>query len=152
MRTAECLLLVLLLGLDGRHGDTVQVTLSTLGDAATSLVLVLLQNTNLLQRLHDLPVDRSGGVDVVRWARTTVLDGAVDLSQTTDTDGLAHVNVTSDGGGTDVVPVFVSNQSSVRVGKLFFLGCFCKSNSPVDALRGQLVGVGGLDGINPSCR
>jgi len=99
------LLVVLLLGLDGGHGDTVQVTLAGLGDAAATLLLVLLEDTDLLERLHDLAVDGAGGVDVVRWAGTAVLWRAVDLPEAADTDGLAEVDVAGDGGGADVVPL-----------------------------------------------
>jgi len=59
---------------------TVQITLSTLCDATTSLLLILLQDTNLLKCLHYLTVNTSGGIDVVGWARTTVSGGAVNLS------------------------------------------------------------------------
>lgn len=105
-RVGERLLvvLVLLLGLDGGLGDTVQVTLAGLGDAAATLVLVVLKDTNLGKRLADLAVNGAGGVDVVGRARATVLGATVDLAQTADTDGLAHVDVTGDSGGTDVVP------------------------------------------------
>lgn len=40
-------------------------------------------------------------------AGAAVLGGTVDLAQTADTDGLAHVDVTGDGSGADVVPVNV---------------------------------------------
>lgn len=96
--------ILLLLLVDGGLGDPVQIPLATLRDAAAALVLVLLEHADLLQRLHHLAVDGPGGVDVVGRAGTTVLGGAVDLAQTANTDGLAHVDVTGDGGGTDVVP------------------------------------------------
>ena len=109
------LLLVLLLGLDGGHGDTVQVTLAGLGDAAATLLLVLLENTDLLERLHDLAVNGSGGVDVVGWAGTAVLWRTVNLPETADTDGLAEVDVAGDSGGADVIPfVFVSRLLSIH--------------------------------------
>jgi hypothetical protein len=41
---------------------------------------------------------------VVRGTRATVLGATVDLAETADTDGLAHVDVAGDSGGTDVVP------------------------------------------------
>lgn len=102
---SSLLVVILLLSLEGGHGDTVQVTLAGLGDTATALVLVLLEHVDLLEGLHDLTVDGAGGVDVVARAHTPVLDAAVDLPQTADTDGLAHVDVTGDGGGADVEPV-----------------------------------------------
>lgn len=101
----KSLLVVLLLSLEGGHGDTVQVTLAGLGDTATALVLVLLEHVDLLEGLHDLAVDGAGGVDVVARAHTPVLDAAVDLPQTADTDRLAHVDVAGNGGGADVEPV-----------------------------------------------
>lgn len=101
----KSLLVILLLSLEGGHGDTVQVTLAGLGDTATALVLVLLEHVDLLEGLHDLAVDGAGGVDVVAWAHTPVLDAAVDLPHAADADGLAHVDVAGDGGGADVEPV-----------------------------------------------
>lgn len=104
VETCLLVILVLLLSLDGGLGDTVQVTLALLSDAATTLVLVLLEDTNLLEGLHDLSVDRAGGVDVVRWARATVLGATVNLPETPNTDGLAHVDVAGDGSSADVEP------------------------------------------------
>jgi hypothetical protein len=48
----------------------------------------------------------------------------VNLAETANTDGLAEVDVTGNGGSTDVVPVGV--------------------------LRRELVGGGGLDSVNPT--
>lgn len=41
---------------------------------------------------------------MVVGAGAAVLGRAVDLAETANTDGLAEVDVTSDSGGTDVVP------------------------------------------------
>jgi len=108
-----------------RHELTVQITLSGLGNSATSLILVTLKDTDLLKRLHDLAVDRAGGIDVVGWAGATVAGGAVDLAKTADTDGLAEVDVAGDGGGAHV--------------------------EPVDGLRWELLGWAGLHRVNPTC-
>lgn len=118
------LLLVLLLLVNGGLGNAVQIPLTGLGDATATLLLVLLEDTNLLESLEDLAVDTTGGVNVVGGTRATVFRGAVDLSETTDTDGLAEVDVTGDSGGADVEPVSV--------------------------LGRELVGSGGLDSVNPS--
>lgn len=96
--------LILLLSLDGGLGNTVQVTLAGLGDAAATLLLVVLKDTNLGKRLADLAVNGAGGVNVVGGAGAAVLGATVNLAETADTDGLAHVDVTGDSGGTDVVP------------------------------------------------
>lgn len=104
---------------------TVQITLAGLGDPAASLILILLEDTDLLKGLHDLAVNGAGGIDVVGWARATVAGGAVDLAKTADTDGLAEVDVAGDGRGADVVPV--------------------------DGLRWELLGGTGLDRVNPTC-
>lgn len=61
---------------------------------------------------------------MVVGAGATVLGRAVDLAQAADTDGLAHVDVTGNGSGADVVPVGV--------------------------LGRELVGAGSLDSVNPS--
>ena len=117
--------LLLLLGLGRGLGDTVQITLASLGDAAAALLLVLLQDANLLERLHDLAVDGAGGVDVLGGPAAAVLGGAVDLAEAADTDGLAEVDVASDGRGADV--------------------------EPVNVLGGELLGGAGLDGVDPTC-
>jgi hypothetical protein len=130
------LVILLLLGLEGGLGNTVQITLAGLCDAAATLVLVDLYDADLLEGLEDLAVDGAGGVNVVGGTRAAVLGGTalvsvavsskcvegvcapVDLAETANTDGLAHVDVAGDGGGADV--------------------------EPVDVLRRQLVGVCGL--------
>jgi dihydrodipicolinate synthase/N-acetylneuraminate lyase len=64
----------------------------------------VLEDTDLLEGLDDLAVDGARGIDVVVGAGATVLDGAVDLAEAANTNGLTEVDVTSDGSGTDVVP------------------------------------------------
>lgn len=118
------LLLILLASLSGRLGNPVQVSLAGLGDPAATLLLVLLEDANLLESLHDLAVDAAAGVDVLRRARSPVLGRAVHLPQPADTDRLAQVDVAGDGGGTDVEPVSV--------------------------LRWQLLSVAGLDRVDPA--
>lgn len=86
---------------------TVQITLASLGDAAASLVLIDLEDANLGKGLHGLAVDGARGVDVVGRAGAAVAGGTVDLAETANTNGLAHVDVAGDGGGTDVEPVNV---------------------------------------------
>lgn len=103
---------------------TVQISLSALGNSSASLLLVLLKNTDLLQSLEDLSVNRSGSIYVVGWAGTTVAGGTVNLAQTADTDSLAEVHMSGDGSGTNV--------------------------EPVDGLRWELLGGASLDGINPT--
>jgi hypothetical protein len=79
--------------------------LSTLCNPTTSLLLVLLQNTDLLKSLHNFAVYTSAGINMVGWTGTTVAGGSVSLSKTTDTDGFAEVNVTGDGSSPNVKPV-----------------------------------------------
>jgi hypothetical protein len=117
-------ILILLLSLSGGLGNSVQITLAGLGDASATLLLVLLENTNLLEGLHDLAVDGAGGVDVLGGARATVDGSAVDLAEAADTDGLAEVDVAGDGGGADV--------------------------EPVNVLGRELLGDTSLDGVNPT--
>jgi hypothetical protein len=117
-------ILILLIGLSGGLGDTVQITLTGLGDAAATLLLILLEDTDLLKGLHDLAVDGAGGIDVPGGGNAAVLGGTVDLAETADTDGLAEVDVAGDRGGADVEPVNVQ--------------------------RGELLGGTGLDGVNPT--
>lgn len=61
---------------------------------------------------------------MVGGAGTTVPGRAVNLAQAANTDGLAEVDVTGDGGSADVVPVGV--------------------------LGREFVGGGGLDSVNPT--
>ena len=56
---------------------TVQVSLAGLGDAAAAPLLVLLENVDLLQSLHDLAVDAAAGINVLRRPGAAVLGGAV---------------------------------------------------------------------------
>ena len=99
------LIVFLLLLVNGGLGNTVQIPLAALGDAAATLVLVVLEDIDLLEGLEDLTVDGSRGVDVVGGTVAAVLGRAMDLAQTVDTDGLAEVDVTGDGGSADVVPI-----------------------------------------------
>lgn len=71
--------LLFFLGFDRGLGNTIQISSAGLTDAPATL-LVLLQNTNLLKRLEDIPVDTSRGIDVVAGTRTPVLGGTVNLS------------------------------------------------------------------------
>lgn len=103
---------------------TVQITLAGLCDAAATLLLVLLEDVDLLQGLHDLAVDAAAAGDVVRGARATVLGDTVHLPQTADTDGLAEVDMAGNRGGADV--------------------------EPVDVLGRELLADTSLDGVNPA--
>ena len=98
------LLVILLLLVNGGLGNTVQIPLAALGDAAATLVLVVLKDTNLLEGLQDLTVDGARGVDVVGGTVAAVLGRAVDAAETVDTDGLAEVDVTGDGGWSKCQP------------------------------------------------
>lgn len=143
--TTLLVILVLLVLLDAGLGDTVQVTLAGLGDAAATLVLVGLKDTDLLEGLEDLAVDGAGGVHVVGGTGAAVLGATVGLAQAADTDGLAHVDVAGAGGGADVVPEDSVNDCSL-VGKKRF------QDVPVNVLGRELLLVTGLDGVNPTCR
>ena len=79
-RRRYLLVILLLLGLEGGLGNTVQVTLAGLCDAAATLVLVDLNDADLLERLEDLAVDGAGGVNVVGGAGTAVLGGTAIIS------------------------------------------------------------------------
>lgn len=104
---------------------TVKITLTLLGDAAATLLLINLQDLDLGEGLHDLAVDAAGSLDVVRGARAAVLGAAVDLAETANTNGLPEVDVAGNGGGADV--------------------------EPVNVLGGHLLGGTSLDGVDPTC-
>ena len=72
---------------------TVQITLAGLCNAAATLLLVLLEDVDLLESLHDLPVDAAAAVNVVRRAGATVLGDTVNLPQTANTDSLPEVDM-----------------------------------------------------------
>jgi hypothetical protein len=128
---AQHLLVILFILLDSSHRNSVQISGTRLGDSSTALasgiliLINLLDNAELLERLDNLAVNGAGGIDVVVGPRATVLGASVDLAETANTDGFAQVDVSGDGGGADV--------------------------EPIGGLRGQLVAVRGLDGINPTC-
>lgn len=56
---------------------TIQIPLSTLRDPPSPLILIVLQDPNLLQRLHDLPIDTPAGINVVGGPRAAVFLAAV---------------------------------------------------------------------------
>jgi hypothetical protein len=99
------LIIFLLLFVNGGLGNTIQITLAALGDPSATLLLVNLKNTDLLKGLEDPAVNLTGGLDVVGWGRATVLGRSVDLAEAANTDSLAHVDVTSDGGSANVEPI-----------------------------------------------
>lgn len=77
MQSKRLLVILLLIGLEGGLRNSVQITLAGLCDAAATLVLILLKDTDLLESLHNLAVDGAGGIDVVGGTRATVLGGTV---------------------------------------------------------------------------
>jgi len=104
---------------------TVQISLSRLGDATTSLLLILLNDTDLLESLKNLAVYAAGSINVVRWARATIAGRPMNFSKTSNTNSLAEIDVAGDGGRTNV--------------------------EPVDVLWWKLLCWAGLHGINPTC-
>lgn len=125
------LVILLLVSLNGSLSNSVQISHTALGDSSASLAravlllaVALLQDTELLEGLDDLAVDGTGGVDVVGWAGSAVLGGAVDAAEAAYADGLAHVDVAGYGGGADVEPIL--------------------------GLWWEFVGVGGLDCVDPA--
>lgn len=68
----------------------------------------------------------------------------VDLAETANTDGLAHVDVAGDGGGADVEPVDVLGRQLVGV-CVHVLDAGAVQNVCKKLTRC-------LDGINPTCR
>ena len=99
------IILILLLSLQSLLSDSVQISLPRLRDSPASLVFVLLQDTDLLQRLHDLAIHGPAGIDVMGGTGASILLRAVEFPKTADTDSLSEVNVSCDGGGTDVIPI-----------------------------------------------
>jgi hypothetical protein len=125
MRTNLLLLLFLLiLSLSNGLCNPVKITLALLGNTAATLLLVLLENLDLLESLHNLAVYAAAGIDVLGGAGAAVLGAAVDLAETADTDGLSEIDVAGNRSGTDV--------------------------EPVNVLGRHLLGRAGLDGVDPT--
>lgn len=79
---------------------TVEIALALLSDAAPTLLLVLFQDLDRLQGLHDLAVNAAAGINVLRGPRATVLGGAVYLATLrSETQLLSHRRPVS--GATD---------------------------------------------------
>lgn len=93
------LFLVLLLfasSLNYGSRDTVEVTLTVLGDTAAT-VIGLLEDTDLLERLADLALHGRRAVRVVRGAVTPAVAATVKLGQGTDADVFPEVDVPCNG-------------------------------------------------------
>ena len=120
--------LLLDLALQGRSGDSVQVTPVFAKDTSRMIspsdpcarptfegrsgcsdslsvdadlpatVSGLLEHTDLLQRLEDGPLDTGSGVLVVRGPVSTTVGTSVELGEGTDTDVLPEVDVSGDRG------------------------------------------------------
>lgn len=58
-------LVILILGLNSAHSNTVQISLSGLRYSSATLLLILLQNTNLFQRLDDFAVYAARCINVM---------------------------------------------------------------------------------------
>jgi hypothetical protein len=74
------LVIILILSLEGSLRNTIQITLARLSNSSATLLLVLLDDTDLLKSLEDFAVDGAGGIDVVGGAGSTVLGGAGKIS------------------------------------------------------------------------
>lgn len=72
-------------------------SLSVLADPP-STVRCRLEHTNLLEGLNDVPLNTGSGIAVVAWAGTAAVLGTVKLGESADTDVLAEVDVTGNGG------------------------------------------------------
>ena len=120
-----------------------QIPLTRLCDSASSLLLILLQHTDLLEGLHDLAVDTSTSIDVVRWTTASVASWAVNLSESSYTDGLAEVDWRKLGSAIAIgvldsaIPTMARDWSGSDI-------------EPIDRLRWKLLGWAKLDGINPT--
>ena len=59
---------------------------------------MVLKDTNLLEGLADVPLNGSRGVGVVGRSDTSSVLSSVELGQSSDTNVLSEVDVSSDGG------------------------------------------------------
>lgn len=96
-------LISLIESLLGLGGNTVQISLSILGDLSGTGSLVF-KDSELLQSLDGLSVDGTGSIVVLVWSGTSVVGTSVKFVQFTDTNVLSQVDVSSDRGGSLVEP------------------------------------------------
>lgn len=61
-------------------------------------LVILLEDVDLLKSLEDLALNGARGINVVGWAGATVDATTVQLSESTNTNALAKVDVASNGG------------------------------------------------------
>jgi hypothetical protein len=130
--------------LNESHGDTVKITTTVLRDSATTLG-ILFQNIDLLKGLEDLALDRAAGVDVVAGAGTAVNTATVELSEGTNTNAGAKVDVAGNRGSVDVEPVRV-------IGSKLFVGASLDNVDPLGDLKlASALEIGGV-GLDEFCR
>ena len=79
------------------HLDLLKISLSVLGDSSSS-VGVVLEDSDLLEGLADVPLDRGRGVGVVGGSDSSSVLASVELGERSDTNVLSEVDVSSDGG------------------------------------------------------
>lgn len=115
-------ILLLALRLEAGHGNSVQVSHTVLRDLSATL-WVLLQYTNTLETLENLSLHGTGSWRVLGWHVTTVLWATVEFPQSTNTDGLAQIDVAGERGSSHVEPVWV-------VWSLLFVGTSLDNVNP----------------------
>ena len=118
---------------------TIQIPLSALRYPSSASILVLLQHANLLERLHNLAVDATAGIDMVTGTTAGVLPVAVHFPQTSYADGLAEVDMSRHRCGSDVEPEGPPDGISVRLESVDQTGAGGETmdvGSPVGILRG----------------
>jgi hypothetical protein len=69
-------------------------------------LVILLEDIDLLKSLEDLALNRARGLNVVGRAGATVDATTVNLSEGTDTNALAEVDVASDSSCKENVPEY----------------------------------------------
>lgn len=91
------LVLVFPLSLHNSGCNAVKIPLAVLANPTTPIV-GLLKDTNLLERLADLALDRCRAVGVVRGTVAATVTATVELRQSADADILSEVDVSCNRG------------------------------------------------------
>lgn len=89
--------------LQSLSSNTVQISLTVLGDSSTTLWRDF-EDTDLLQSLDNSSVDGTRSVGVLLWSETSVDSTTVQLVQLTDTNLLSQVDVSGSRSSSLVEP------------------------------------------------
>src|SRR5579859_5900682 len=109
---------LLLISLQSLSSNTIQISSFTPCDTSPTSLLILFQNTNLLKRFQNLSLNASTALIMTSRTTSTVLASTMYFLKSTYANRLAEVNVSCDGGGTDIVPIWIIGSEFLEGGGL----------------------------------